>query len=458
MINHRLPILSSEDTLKNIDRCDSAGPIMPDYTSIFSVTDKENPKLWGQRDYMFATALNDETALRIISFLRSPSLLIRIHAARALSFVFTSGAHTLSIDVFQHFLESFHHLSDQLVDEVQPEEHLFRQVFYTLRPGHWICPICLCDSLQFEQVCYCCGANRIDRLNNSASGTTYTHERLLWGYTRYMYECLLVCSSNPSMAQTITVADIRAMVRFMTQADAIGVIICCKLLCNILIHTKDKKEEEILEFLKEEVLYRSIQSILQTLPSSHFSMFTLFHITNLIILLCDYDDEIRSVFTTNNGIEILLSIYHFSLPPGQHANLIGFVGEEIRALWGGQGRSALSRCNIHQLMSLLLWAVDNERAENVKGSVGDNAITYLLRYAYGDEKQMRISKEQEILLKFGVPRLLVLANVIISYGKFREFSAKYERLYFTQCVLQIVLSLSESLNRCKVWNYGLYYV
>ena len=442
--------------MKNIDRCDSAGPIMPDYTSIFSATDQESPKHWGQPEFMLATALTDENALQIIGFLRSPSLLTRIHAARALSFIFTSATHTLSVGIFQHFIEAFHHLTDQLVDEVQPEEHLFRQVFYSLHPGHWICPICLCDSLQFEQVCYCCGASRIDRLNNSSSGTTYTHERLLWGYTRYMYECLLVCSSNPVLAQTITVADIRSMVRFMTQADATGVIICCKLLCNILIHTKAKKDEEIMEFLKEEVLYHSIQSILQTLPSSHSSMFTLFHLTNLIILLCDYDEEIRSVFTTNNGIEILLSIYNFSLPPGQHANLIGFVGEEIRALWGGQGRSALARCNIHQLMSLLLWAVDNERSESVKGSVGDNAISYLLRYAYGDDKQKQISNEQEVLLKFGVPRLLVLANVIISYGKFREFSARSERLYFSECVSQIVLSLSESLNRCKVRIYHFY--
>ena len=105
-------------------------------------------------------------------------------------------------------------------------------------------------------------------------------------------------------------------------------------------------------------------------------------------------------------------------------------------------------------MSLLLWAVDNERSESVKGSVGDNAMSYLLRYAYGDDKQKQISNEQEVLLKFGVPRLLVLANVIISYGKFREFSARSERLYFSECVLQIVLSLSESLNRCRVRDYN----
>ena len=404
MINHRLPILSSEDTVKNIDRCDSTGPEMPDYTSIFSMNDQESPKHWGQPEYILASQLKDEDVLRIIPFLQSPSLLTRIHAARVLSYIFTSATHTLSVTVFQRFIDTFHHLNDQLVDEVQPEEHLFRQVFYSLHPGHWICPICLCDSLQFEQVCCCCGADRIDRLNKSSSGTTYTHERLLWGYTRYMYECLLVCSSNPFLAQTITVADIRSMVRFMTQADAVGVIICCKLLCNILLHTKAKKDEEIMEFLKEEVLYHSIQNILQTLSSSHSSMFTLFHLT----------------------------------------------GEEIRALWGGQGRSALARCNIHQLMSLLLWAVDNERAESVKGSVGDNAISYLLRYAYGDDRQKQISNEQEVLLKFGVPRLLVLANVVVSYGKFREFSARSERLYFSECVLQIVLSLSESLNRCKV--------
>lgn len=58
--------------MKNIDRCDSAGPVMPDYTSIFSVTDQESPKHWGQPDFMLAAALTDENAYKSLDSFSLP--------------------------------------------------------------------------------------------------------------------------------------------------------------------------------------------------------------------------------------------------------------------------------------------------------------------------------------------------------------------------------------------------
>ena len=225
-------------------------------------------------------------------------------------------------------------------------------------------------------------------------------------------------------------------------------IICCKVLCNVLKLTRDDNKE-ILEFLKEETLYHGIQSILDTLPSCQTSMLILFHLTHLIILLCDYDDEIRSVFTKYNGIAILLSIYNFSLPPKQHADLAAFVGTMIRSLWSGRGSVALGCCNIHQLMSLLLWAVDNENAEDIEGSVGNNAMTMLLQFSSAREGD-KLTEKQSILLKFGVPRLLALTGNVVSYSRFIKSPTQTLLLHYCDGILRLVYNLSEALNLFNV--------
>ena len=181
-------------------------------------------------------------------------------------------------------------------------------------------------------------------------------------------------------------------------------------------------------------------------------MFTLYQLTRLVHSICLFNSSLGYVFTSNNGIEIALSIFNFPLPASPRETVIGFVRPFISNLWGGaNGDKILCNCSIHELMTLLLWAVNNEGKDN-EGSmcVGKNAIRVLLMYADEVTKDRGMSEKQELLLKFGIPRLLVLFGDILSYGKYMKLECPTNRTEYCKDIVTIIYRLAQNLVRLAV--------
>ena len=225
----------------------------------------------------------------------------------------------------------------------------------------------------------------------------------------------------------------------------------------------------LLPFLESSFLYSTIQSIVQSLTSSK-SFFTsllidrstllvLYNITKLIGAITTYNTSMPSVFTKHNGIEIMSTIFSFSLAPKQRECLTNFVRPVISFLWGTKSNSSvLQNCSMQQLMTLFLWAVENEISSETSGvNVGSNVKEILLKYASLKEPSnasdrqasqvdmAEIQEKQEILVKYAVPRLLALFTDITSYGRFRVLKNPAQLLYYCYQVLLIVKELSTNL-------------
>lgn len=168
-------------------------------------------------------------------------------------------------------------------------------------------------------------------------------------------------------------------------------------------------------------------------------------LVSLIRSICYYDLSIRRVFTKSNGIEITLQLFNYILPASIHENVVQFTTPLIKDLWcGDEGVDVLGSCSIHQLMELIMWSAKNEADDTqVKTSVGVNAMTILINYA--NENNTSLNDHQDILLKFGIPRLLILFADVISYARYSHLKYPQFRLQFCKMVLDIIFALHEKL-------------
>ena len=191
------------------------------------------------------------------------------------------------------------------------------------------------------------------------------------------------------------------------------------------------------------------------------ALLVLYNLTKLIGAITTYDSTMPSVFTKYNGIEIMSTIFRFSLSPKQRECLTNFVRPVISFLWGTKSNSSvLQNCSMQQLMTLFLWAVENEISSETSGvNVGSNVKEILLKYASQKESSgvsdrqispkdaSEMQEKQEILVKYAVPRLLALFTDITSYGRFRVLKNPAQLLYYCYQVLLIVKELSTNLVR-----------
>ena len=301
----------------------------------------------------------------------------------------------------------------------------------------------------------------MDGLNSCSSGLAFMNEQLARGFTHYLFECLLVCSSSTDFVSPSTmkdlVEDLKAALVYMCEGELEGVVITCKLLMNVLRHAKGNGKEfrELVEFFMSKELYEKIQEVLRKLPADHTSLSPLYHITNLISMFCTFNPNIFQSFINNNGIKVLLDIYNFSLPSNQHTAIVDYVGNRIRMLWDGGNKPVLSVCSLHQLLGLLLWAADNEQVEDINNSIGYKVMDVLKQYAEGrDDKNAdkSLTSQQRDLLIFGIQRLLVIADTITYYARFRKLPSTRQNLhlYICECTLMIILSLSNALKKLDV--------
>ena len=196
---------------------------------------------------------------------------------RCLTLIFTSCNHHISFSVFQQFFA----LSRAMSYESDPENtmYLFRQCFYAANPNSWICPICLVASPMYVKNCVCCNAPRITEVHSNTAKETYIQNRLHYATARLYLQSLLVMSKNQQLCEKIEVGDIRQILQFMKQGDAMSIVICAKLLwpprfdltcrCNIL-ETKQPSDSELFQFLRQSDIYDTIRSILSHLVSSPY--------------------------------------------------------------------------------------------------------------------------------------------------------------------------------------------
>ena len=119
------------------------------------------------------------------------------------------------------------------------------------------------------------------------------------------------------------------------------------------------------------------------------ALLVLYNLTKLIGAITTYDSTMPSVFTKYNGIEIMSTIFRFSLSPKQRECLTNFVRPVISFLWGTKSNSSvLQNCSMQQLMTLFLWAVENENSSETSGvNVGSNVKEILLKYASQKDNQ-----------------------------------------------------------------------
>ena len=460
MLHHRLPTASSQEVICSVDSPEGAAGSRIDATALARTTALENPKLWNQPDFLLASSFSDDDVQLLIRFLASPCDLTRLHALRCLSFIIASANHHLSPAVFASLFDATRRLSF----ESRPDEdaYLFRQCFYTVDEDTWTCPICLVASPLYVTHCVCCYAPRLPEVHENSSKETYMQNRLHYATARLYLQCLLVMSRNPAINRQIEVGDVRQILQFMRQSDPLAVIICTKLLwacctlltgsCNILDMKRHAHDDQLLNFLQQPDIYSTIHSALTRLASVSATLsrsstvLILSQFTWLIQSIYEFDRTLRRTFTINNGIEIALSIFNFPLPTSQRETVIGFVRPLISDLWGSTNdTSILCNCTIHQLMTLLLWAVNNDvKGNEAVGNMGKNAIQVLKSYAEkNDQKEM--DEKQELLLKFGVPRLLVLFAAVLSYGKFMKLECAKNRMDYCKDVVVIIHLLSSNL-------------
>lgn len=176
------------------------------------------------------------------------------------------------------------------------------------------------------------------------------------------------------------------------------------------------------------------------------TVFILHALVNLIHAISYYDISIRRIFTERNGIEITLQLFNYTLPATIHENIVQFTTPLIKDLWcGDEGQEVLSSCSVYQLMELILWSARNEFDDHQsKKSVGENAMAILNKYAQGNNVH-RMTEQQDILLKFGVPRLLIIFADVVSYGRFIHLKHRQHRLAYCERLLSIIQSLCKNL-------------
>lgn len=237
--------------------------------------------------------------------------------------------------------------------------------------------------------------------------------------------------------------------------------------CLILSKSHRGYDEEINQFLQEDSIYSTIQTVLSHLSISQYfsfdfysissqTVFVLYSLTNLIRSICHYNIAIRKLFTERNGIEITLQIFNFTVPNTVHSNVIQFTTSLIKDLWSGdEGRSVLSTCSIHQLMELILWSANCEIDDDqIDKSVGINSMLILIAYASEKTSNGSMSDYQELLLKFGVPRLLILFADVISYSRFSQLKFPQNRLRYCEMLLSIIGSLCTNLVYLSFYSYS----
>ena len=278
-------MLSSQEVIKNIDDNQYTTGHVIDATSLGASYSLTDPKLWNQSDYIYASSFSDDDVLLLLQFLSSPSSITRLHAMRCLTLIFTSCNHHISFSVFQQFFA----LSRAMSYESDPENtmYLFRQCFYAANPNSWICPICLVASPMYVKNCVCCNAPRITEVHSNTAKETYIQNRLHYATARLYLQSLLVMSKNQQLCEKIEVGDIRQILQFMKQGDAMSIVICAKLLwpplldltcrCNIL-ETKQPSDSELFQFLRQSDIYATIRSILSHLVSSPYAFLLGSHI------------------------------------------------------------------------------------------------------------------------------------------------------------------------------------
>ena len=175
-----------------------------------------------------------------------------------------------------------------------------------------------------------------------------------------------------------------------------------------------------------------------------------------ITIVCHYNISIRKLFTERNGIKITLQIFNFTVPNAIQSNVVQFTTCLIKDLWcGDEGRSVLCSCSIHQLMELILWSARCEIDDNqIDKSVGINSMLILIAYAREKNSDNTMSDNQELLLKFGVPRLLILFADVISYSRYSQLKFPQNRLRYCEILLSIIGSLCSNLVYLSFYSYS----
>lgn len=277
-----VPILLIDPERENAGpaRNDSTRPFIPtiiNYRTLHSIRNCPSPKLWFHQDVITAAQLTDAHVDRLIKQLTSESPITRVHSIRAIASIFTCANHTLSPKVFETFIHTIRAIASDIsvLTTPPPEDYLFHQTFFYPKTNHWVCSICLLMCLDSVDVCPCCGASRVPGLEDTTDVATYHQQRLCFAFTRYMYECLHVCSTDMALCKLFNGKDLEQAVAFMKSNDPRSIIICSKFmfcLSRWLIPSTNviyqNQNGALLSFLKSEFLYSTIQNIVQTLTPS----------------------------------------------------------------------------------------------------------------------------------------------------------------------------------------------
>ena len=205
-------------------------PVITNYRTLHSVRNCPSPKLWFHQDVITAAQLKDTHLNRLIMQLTSSSPLTRVHSIRAIASIFTCANHSLSPKVFENFIHTIRAISSDISTLVTPpaEDFMFHQTFFYPKTNHWVCSICLLMCLDSVDECPCCGAPRVPKLETTEDALTYHQQRLYFAFTRYMYECLHVCSTDMILCKLFNDKDLQHAVSFMKTNDPRSIIICCK--------------------------------------------------------------------------------------------------------------------------------------------------------------------------------------------------------------------------------------
>lgn len=106
-------------------------------------------------------------------------------------------------------------------------------------------------------------------------------------------------------------------------------------------------------------------------------------------------------------------------------------------------------------MELILWSARCEIDDNqIDKSVGINSMLILIAYAREKNSDNTMSDNQELLLKFGVPRLLILFADVISYSRYSQLKFPQNRLRYCEILLSIIGSLCSNLVYLSFYSYS----
>ena len=136
-------------------------------------------------------------------------------------------------------------------------------------------------------------------------------------------------------------------------------------------------------------------------------------------------------------------MFNFSLPKKARQYLISFMRPAICDIWGREnGQQVLENCSIHQLIDLLLWAFHEETNSNT--SVGANVIG-ALKAAAEESTRNKCYERINILLRFGIPRLLELFEKVISLREFHKLTDQETKISYCTDIIHIMQILSDSI-------------